>query len=277
MRAGDDLQHEQRAAAEEREHLAERAGAAGHRRWRSVPSGWFAGSAKAARTLAESATGDTAVRCRPPARLAACFAIGAVAGTLLDGHPPAGRRPLLRDRGVRRVGLVRAARVRARRASRRASRSRAIERAVGPPAFPRASSVARPGRRSCCCSRPPYGATALWDGDGAPWLRPACSCCSPCACGRAGAAATGPMRCRRRCSARSPRSRSSATGAFDYAHPDFAGIPMWLPALWANGGLLIRRLLAPAGPTGPGGARARRARRRRRCRRGRASPARSCC
>ena len=45
-----------------------------------------------------------------------------------------------------------------------------------------------------------------------------------------------------------PRSRSRATGAFDYAHPDFAGIPMWLPALWANGGLLIRRLLAPGRP-----------------------------
>ena len=37
----------------------------------------------------------------------------------------------------------------------------------------------------------------------------------------------------------------SAAGAFDYADPDFAGIPMWLPALWANGGLFIRRLLAP--------------------------------
>jgi hypothetical protein len=37
----------------------------------------------------------------------------------------------------------------------------------------------------------------------------------------------------------------SAAGAFDYAEPDFAGIPMWLPALWANGGLFIRRLLAP--------------------------------
>jgi hypothetical protein len=37
----------------------------------------------------------------------------------------------------------------------------------------------------------------------------------------------------------------SATGAFNYADPDLAGIPMWLPALWANGGLFIRRLLAP--------------------------------
>jgi membrane-associated protease RseP (regulator of RpoE activity) len=37
----------------------------------------------------------------------------------------------------------------------------------------------------------------------------------------------------------------SALGAFDYADPDFAGVPIWLPSLWANGGLLIRRLIAP--------------------------------
>jgi hypothetical protein len=37
----------------------------------------------------------------------------------------------------------------------------------------------------------------------------------------------------------------SALGAFDYVDPDFAGIPIWLPPLWANGGLLIRRLLYP--------------------------------
>jgi len=37
----------------------------------------------------------------------------------------------------------------------------------------------------------------------------------------------------------------AATGAFDYADPDVAGIPLWLPPLWANGGLFIRRLLGP--------------------------------
>jgi hypothetical protein len=37
----------------------------------------------------------------------------------------------------------------------------------------------------------------------------------------------------------------SALGAFDYIEPDFVGIPIWLPALWANGGLMIRRLIAP--------------------------------
>jgi len=37
----------------------------------------------------------------------------------------------------------------------------------------------------------------------------------------------------------------SVAGVFDYADPDLAGIPMWLPLLWANGGIFIRRLLLP--------------------------------
>jgi hypothetical protein len=36
-----------------------------------------------------------------------------------------------------------------------------------------------------------------------------------------------------------------ALGAFDYTEPDFLGLPLWLPALWANGGLAIRRLFGP--------------------------------
>lgn len=43
----------------------------------------------------------------------------------------------------------------------------------------------------------------------------------------------------------------SALGAFDYRDPDVAGVPVWLPALWANGGFLIRRLIVPvAMPSG---------------------------
>jgi Protein of unknown function (DUF2878) len=37
----------------------------------------------------------------------------------------------------------------------------------------------------------------------------------------------------------------SALDAFEYADPDFAGIPVWLPALWANGGIFIRRFFGP--------------------------------
>jgi hypothetical protein len=39
-----------------------------------------------------------------------------------------------------------------------------------------------------------------------------------------------------------------AIGAFDYTEPDFLGIPIWLPVLWANGGLAIRRIFGPLGP-----------------------------
>ena len=33
-----------------------------------------------------------------------------------------------------------------------------------------------------------------------------------------------------------------AFGAFDYTEPDVLGLPIWLPLLWANGGLVVRRL-----------------------------------
>jgi hypothetical protein len=36
-----------------------------------------------------------------------------------------------------------------------------------------------------------------------------------------------------------------ALDVFSYANPDLAGVPVWLPALWANGGLLVRRLIVP--------------------------------
>jgi hypothetical protein len=41
-----------------------------------------------------------------------------------------------------------------------------------------------------------------------------------------------------------------AVGAFDYTEPDLLGVPIWLPALWANGALAIRRLFAPFAPGG---------------------------
>lgn len=48
-----------------------------------------------------------------------------------------------------------------------------------------------------------------------------------------GAAIAGPL----------AESALSATGVFEYSHADFARIPIWLPALWANGGLMIRRVI----------------------------------
>jgi hypothetical protein len=44
-----------------------------------------------------------------------------------------------------------------------------------------------------------------------------------------------------------------ALGVFSYTNPDVAGIPIWLPALWANGGILVRRLIVPIVLPGPFG------------------------
>jgi len=43
-----------------------------------------------------------------------------------------------------------------------------------------------------------------------------------------------------------------ATGAFHYTEPDILGLPVWLPALWAWGGLAIRRLFGQPAPNRPG-------------------------
>jgi hypothetical protein len=176
------------------------------------------------------------------ARLAACFAIAAVVGTLLDGlhllgdvlsyeHEAFGEWawfvPL--EFGLAGVGAGLAIPW--------------IERAVGPGRAPRFTAPERAGELVLFAGM--YGATALWDGDGAVWLT-------------AGLTAVLVMRLWLRplagdwaygliAAVLGPAGEVviSATGAFDYANPDFAGIPMWLPALWANGGLLIRRVLAP--------------------------------
>jgi hypothetical protein len=119
----------------------------------------------------------------------------------------------------------------------------AIERAVGPSPPLRPTIALRVAELMLFATA--YGATALWDGAGAPWLTLGLTALvgvrlwlAPVAGDWAyatAAALLGPL----------AEIAISATGAFDYAHPDFAGIPMWLPALWANGGLLIRRLLLP--------------------------------
>ena len=175
-------------------------------------------------------------------RLAACFALGAVAGTLLDGlhllgevlsyeHEAFGEWawfvPL--EFGLAGVGAGVAIPW--------------IERAAGAGAHPRFSTMGRVGELLLFTAL--YGATAVWDGDGAPWLLVGLTLLVVMRLWlwsvpgdwayAAIAAVLGPL----------GEVAISATGAFDYANPDFAGIPMWLPALWANGGLLIRRMLLP--------------------------------
>jgi hypothetical protein len=175
-------------------------------------------------------------------RLAACFLMGAVLGTLLDGIHLYGDVESYRDPVFGRwawfvplefglAGLAAGLAV------------PMIERRFGPPAHPRFGIARRVGETAVFTAA--YLATALFDGDGAPWL----------AAGLLALLAlrlvVAPVRGDWVYAAAAAVLGAAAeiailqTGAFDYAHPDIAGIPVWLPALWANGGLLIRRLLVP--------------------------------
>ena len=185
----------------------------------------------------------------PASRLVACFVIGAVLGTLLDGlhllgdvlsyeHEAFGDWAWFVPLEFGLAGVAAGIAV------------PWIERAAGPGSPPRFGPGLRIGEVALFTGL--YGATAVWDGDGAVWLLAALTAvilarlwlwAVPGDWAYAAAAAVlGPL----------GEILISATGAFDYANPDFAGIPMWLPALWANGGLLIRRLLLPivAAPIG---------------------------
>ena len=175
-------------------------------------------------------------------RPAACFALGAVVGTALDGihvygdvlsysSPDFGRWawfvPI-------EFGLVAVLGYFVVLAIERGSRPVTAARAAGELVL------------FACL----YGATALLDGDGAPFLAAGLGllALARLALGDGGdlpyvviAAIAGPL----------GEALISATDAFSYANPDLIGIPCWLPALWANGGFLIRRvlkLLAPGPP-----------------------------
>jgi len=174
--------------------------------------------------------------------LAACFALGAVAGTLLDGIHLYGDAESYRDPVLGRwawfvplefglAGLAAGLAV------------PAIERRFGPPVPPRFGIARRVGEAALFTAA--YVATALLDGEGAPWLTAGLLALvalrvvlAPLRGDWAYAAAAAVL---------GPAGEIVilGTGAFDYAHPDVAGIPIWLPALWANGGLLIRRLFVP--------------------------------
>jgi hypothetical protein len=174
--------------------------------------------------------------------LAACFALGALVGTLLDGihvygdvetyrHAVVGRWawfvPL--EFGLAGVLAGLAAPV--------------LERLAGPPSPPLFTLARRAGELALFAVL--YGATALLDGDGAPWLT--AGLLVLLAARLAFAGVPGDWAWAAAAAVLGPAGEIAvlATDAFDYAHADVAGIPMWLPVLWAHGGLLIRRLFVP--------------------------------
>ena len=174
--------------------------------------------------------------------LAACFVLGAVLGTLLDGIHVYGDVESYDNAAFGRwawfvpleFGLAGVAAGLA---------IPLIERAAGPTVPPHFSAARRVAEVVLFTAA--YAATALLDGDGAVWLAVGLSALvavrlladplrGDWAYALAGAV-LGPA----------AEIAILQTGAFEYAHPDVAGIPIWLPALWANGGLLIRRIFGP--------------------------------
>ena len=175
------------------------------------------------------------------ARLATCFCLGALLGTLLDGihlygdvesypDPAFGRWAWFVPLEFGLAGALAGALI------------PVLERRAGPPEPPHWSPAARAGE--LCLLVAAYTSTVVFDqapalvtaglvalltirltvarvpGD---WLYALVG------------AVAGPV----------VEATLAGADAFAYTDPDFAGIPMWLPALWANGGLFIRRLLAP--------------------------------
>ena len=172
-----------------------------------------------------------------PARLAACFALGAILGTLLDGihaygdvlsypHPAFGRWAWFVPLEFGLLGAAACLLVplfEQRRAD------------PAPPSVP--AALGELALFTCL-----YLASALLDGHAAPALAAGLGALAAArlVLGRGGdlpyvllAAVLGPA----------GEAILSAAGAFSYTHPDLFGIPLWLPALWANAGFLIRRVI----------------------------------
>lgn len=175
-------------------------------------------------------------------RLIVCFALGAVLGTLLDGIHAYGDVLEYPDPAFGRwawfvpleFGLVGAG------------------AGLVIPRLERLVAAGAPvhwslGRRAAelVLFAALYFATTLVEGDGAIWLAVALGALAAVRLARREApgdwayaliaAVLGPA----------AEAGLSALEAFDYLDPDVAGIPYWLPSLWANGGLLIRRLIRP--------------------------------
>jgi hypothetical protein len=192
----------------------------------------------------ELAIADAAENTNPmprATRLAICFLLGAVLGTAFDGIHLYGDVESYPDPAFGRwawfvpleFGVV---------AALAGALIPALERLAGPPRLPEWSPGARVAE--LCLITAAYTSTVVLDGEpvivtvGLLALVTARLVISPVP----GdwlyaliAAVVGPA----------VEAALSAAGAFDYIDPDFAGIPLWLPALWANGGIFMRRLLAP--------------------------------
>jgi hypothetical protein len=177
-----------------------------------------------------------------PSRIAACFAIGAVLGTSLDALHVHGDVLVYHGATIGDIGwwvplqfgLVGVAAGLA---------VPLFERLAGPPERPRWSADRLIGELILFAAL--YEITTLPSPDDAGWLAAGLFALAGARLALAPvkgdwlyvvvAAVLGPL----------GEALVSATGVFEYLHPDILGVPWWLAGLWANGGLLIRRLFVP--------------------------------
>lgn len=174
-------------------------------------------------------------------RVGACFLVGAVVGTLLDAihayggvlsypDPVLGREaafvPL--EFGLIGAGVALALPL--------------LERAARrpPPAWSATERIGELLLFACL-----YAATAIVEPGGAPWL--ALGLLALAGVRLAMRPVSGDWLYVLLAAVLGPLGEVSllAAGVFDYEDPDVAGIPYWLPGLWANGGFLVRRLIQP--------------------------------
>jgi hypothetical protein len=175
-------------------------------------------------------------------RLVACFCLGAVLGTLLDGihaygdvlaypDPEFGRWawfvPL--EFGLLGIGTALAV--------------PEIERLVAPDGAISWSLGRRAAELALFAGL--YFVTTLVEGDGAIWLALALAALAGIRLLRREAQGDWAYVVAAAVLGSVTEAALSGLGAFDYLDPDLAGVPFWLPSLWANGGLLIRRLIGP--------------------------------
>jgi hypothetical protein len=175
-----------------------------------------------------------------PSRLGVCFALGAVTGTLLDGihaygdvlsyaHPAFGRWAFFVPLEFGLLGAL------------AGMLAPLLERIAGAtPTFATADRI-----RELALFTSLYLATAIVGDD---WSFALAIALAALALARLALGATrGDWLYLLLAAVLGPAGEAvmSALGAFEYRNPDLAGIPIWLPALWANGGFLIRRLIVP--------------------------------
>ncbi len=177
-----------------------------------------------------------------PARLVLCFVLGAVVGTLLDAihaygdvlsypHPAIGRLAWFVPLEFGLIGVV------------AGLLAPALENALASQDPPRWSAAERLGELALLAGI--YFLTTLVSGGWAFVLAASLAALAIARLALTRSRADVPYVLLAAVLGPAGEALLVSLGVFDYVDPDFAGIAVWLPALWGNGGFVIRRLIVP--------------------------------